>query len=88
MAGRWRAGIARHPKWACQYNVRVALARNAHTPAALVRTFLPKLTLRDLKDLLTLESLAPHLRKMIRQELARRTGVESESASSPVDEMN
>ncbi|MGH9714296.1 MAG: hypothetical protein ACRD5M_13445 [Candidatus Acidiferrales bacterium] len=70
--------IARHPKWAHQYNVRVALARNMHTPSAVVRTILPNLTLRDLKDIVTMESLAPHLRKIIRQELSRRTGAGSE----------
>jgi hypothetical protein len=68
------AAIARDPKWSCQYNVRVALARNVHTPAHVVRGILPNLTLRDLKDILTLETLAPHLRKYIKQELARRSG--------------
>jgi hypothetical protein len=68
--------VARHPKWSCQYNVRVALARNTHTPAVVVRTILPNLTLRDLKDVATMESLAPHLRRIFRQELARRTGAD------------
>jgi len=72
--------IAHHPKWSCQYNVRAALVRNAHTPVGVVRAFLPNLTLRDLKDIVTLESLAPHLRKAIKQELARRTGAEAEGA--------
>jgi hypothetical protein len=70
------AAIARDPKWSCQYNVRVALVRNVHTPAHVVRTILPNLTLRDLKDVLTLETLAPHLRKFIKQELVRRSGAE------------
>jgi hypothetical protein len=68
--------IARDSKWSCQYNVRVALARNVHTPAHVVRAILPNLTLRDLKDVLTLEALAPHLRKYIKQELARRSGAD------------
>ena len=70
--------IARDPKWSCQYNVRVALVRNVHTPAHVVRAILPNLTLRDLKDIFTLETLAPHLRKYIKQELARRTGAEEQ----------
>jgi hypothetical protein len=70
------AAIARDSKWSCQYNVRVALARNVHTPAHVVRAILPNLTLRDLKDVLTLETLAPHLRQFIKQELARRSGAE------------
>ena len=64
--------IAQHPKWSCQYNVRVALMRNAHTPVACVMAFLRDLTLRDLQDIFGIERLAPHLRKQIRHELARR----------------
>jgi len=68
------AAIAQHPKWSCQYNVRAALVRNPHTPAPCVLAFLPNLTLRDLKDISTLETLAPHLRRYIQQELKRRAG--------------
>lgn len=74
------AAIAQHPKWSCQYNVRAALVRNPHTPAARVRAFLPDLTLRDLKDIARLEGLAPHLKKHIGQELARRAEATGESA--------
>jgi hypothetical protein len=66
--------IAEHPKWSCQYNVRVALVRNAHTPPPAALAFLPNLTLRDLKDIAALEALGPHLKKYMRQELARRLG--------------
>lgn len=66
------AAIARHPKWSCQYSVRLALVRNSHTPVPAVLAFLPNLTLRDLQEIAGLEPLAPHLRKYIRQELARR----------------
>lgn len=70
------AAIAQHPKWSSQYNVRVALVRNPHAPAPCVLAFLPNLTLRDLKDVATLEGLAAHTRKYIERELARRSGVE------------
>src|SRR5271170_3362801 len=66
------AAIAHHPKWSCQYNVRVALVRNAHTPAASVLAFLPQLTLSDLKQISKLEGLAPHLKKHMRDEILRR----------------
>jgi hypothetical protein len=66
------AAIAQHPKWSSQYNVRMALVRNAHTPAPSVLAFLPNLTMRDLKEIATLEGLAPHLKKYIQQELTRR----------------
>jgi hypothetical protein len=80
VAERVVGAIAHHPKWSCQYNVRAALARNAHTPAGVVRAILPNLTLRDLKDIAMLESLAPHLRKYIKEELARRAGSEEEDS--------
>jgi hypothetical protein len=66
------AAIAQHPKWSCQYNVRMALVRNAHTPSARVLVFLPQLTLGDLKQISKLEGLAPHLKKHMRDEISRR----------------
>lgn len=72
------AAIAQHPKWSCQYNVRLGLARNAHTPPPVVLAILPDLTMRDLKDVMSLESLAPHLKKYIERELARRASSEDE----------
>ena len=68
------AAISQHPKWASQYNVRMALVRNAHTPVPVVLAILPNVTLRDLKEIMTLESLTPHVRRYIKQELARRSG--------------
>jgi hypothetical protein len=68
------AAIAQHPKWSCQYNIRVALVRHPHTPAAAVQAFLPQLTLGDLKQIARLEELAPHLKKHMREELLRRSG--------------
>jgi hypothetical protein len=64
--------IAQHPKWSCQYNVRLGLMRNTHTPAPVVSAMLPNLTEHDLKEIATLESLAPHLKKYIERELDRR----------------
>src|ERR1700744_5001053 len=64
--------IAQHPKWSCQYNVRLGLMRNAHTPAPIALAMLQNLTLRDLKEIAMLESLAPHLKKYIERELDRR----------------
>jgi len=64
--------IAKDGKWSHQYNVRVALIRNPHTPPTLVREFLPDLTLRDLKDIASLEDLPPQRKAHIAQEMARR----------------
>jgi hypothetical protein len=66
--------IAQHPKWSCQYNVRVALVRHPHTPAQSVQAFLPDLTLRDLKDVGAMEALPGPAKQMIRRELERRLG--------------
>ncbi|MGA8145473.1 MAG: hypothetical protein WB987_16415 [Candidatus Acidiferrales bacterium] len=72
VAERVVAAIAQHPKWSCQYNVRLGLVRNVHTPAPVVLAILPNLTLRDLKEIAKLEPLAPHLKKYMQRELARR----------------
>jgi hypothetical protein len=72
--------IAHHPKWSCQYNVRMALVRNAHTPAASVLAFLPQLTLGDLKQISGLDGLAPHLKKHMREEMLRRASNREPSA--------
>lgn len=74
------AAIAQHPRWAVQYNIRVALIRNLHTPVPVILAFLPNLTLRDLKDLVSLEGLSPHVRRYIQKELSRRPGAASQRA--------
>lgn len=66
------ATIAQHRKWSVQYNVRIALLRNPHTPPPCVLAFLPHLKLADLKDLATLQSLPPHARNYIHREIERR----------------
>lgn len=66
--------IAQHPKWSCQYNVRVALVRNPHTPAQSIAAFLPDLTLRDLKDVGAMDRLPAPAKQLIRRELERRSG--------------
>jgi len=66
--------IAQHPKWSVQYNVRVGLIRNAHTPVPAVLAFLPNLTMRDLKDVAALETIPGHVRRYIEKEVQRRAG--------------
>ena len=75
------AAVAQHPKWSAQYNVRAALVRNGQTPAPCLLAFLPNLALRDLKDIGSLRSLAPHTRKYIQQEVERRETKPSERES-------
>jgi hypothetical protein len=68
------AAIAQHPKWSVQYNVRVGLIRNVHTPVPSVLAFLPNLTMCDLKDVAALETIPGHVRRYIEKELQRRAG--------------
>ena len=71
--------IAQHSKWSCQYNVRLGLMRNAHTPVPVVLAMLPNLTVSDLKEVAKHEPLAPHLKKYIERELDRRATGETDS---------
>jgi hypothetical protein len=66
------ASIARHRKWSCLYNVRMALVRNPLTPLARVLAFLPDITLRDLDELSGARSLPASLKQYIRAEVALR----------------
>jgi hypothetical protein len=82
------AAIAHHPKWSSQYNVRIALVRHPHTPAAAVLSFLPQLTLSDLKTIARLEGLASHLKRCLRDELQRRASDrEAHATNSAVREI-
>jgi hypothetical protein len=66
------AAVAQHRKWSVQYNVRIALLRNAGTPLVRVLSFLPDLTMRDLEDLSALTTLPASLREYLRHEIAIR----------------
>ena len=72
------AAIAQDAKWSVQYNVRVALIRNQHTPAPVVLAFLPDLTMRDLNDVAGLETVPTHVRRYIQKELERRAAAGGE----------
>jgi hypothetical protein len=65
------AAIAQHAKWSCQYNVRMALLRNPHTPTPCVLSFLPQLKATDLREIAKLEDLPAQARKYVEQELGR-----------------
>ncbi|HEV2488537.1 MAG TPA: hypothetical protein VGT03_01920 [Candidatus Acidoferrales bacterium] len=76
--------IARHPRWSCQYNVRLALVRHPATPLAAVLRFLPDITLRDLRELISAASMHNAMRAYLRREIARRSAKRTaESSTSP-----
>jgi len=64
--------ISKSRKWSVMPNVREALVRNPTTPLARVLGYLPDLTLRELRDLCSVASLSPNLRKYLEHEVARR----------------
>jgi hypothetical protein len=64
--------VAHHRKWSVSYNVRIALVRNAASPLGVVLSFLPHLTLSDLRELAAPGLLAESLRKYLQAEVARR----------------
>jgi hypothetical protein len=65
--------VARHRKWSCSYNVRLALVRHPNTTLSTVLAYLPELTVTDLRDLAEPGVLAESLRKYLLVEIHRRT---------------
>ena len=67
--------ISRHRKWSCIYNVRLALVRHPEVTLSTVLTYLPELTVSDLRDLAAPGVVPENLRKYLEAELHRRVGV-------------
>lgn len=64
--------IAHHRKWSCDYNVRLALLRNPATTLAVSLSFLPELTVSDLRELAAPDIVPDPLRKYLEAETQRR----------------
>jgi hypothetical protein len=64
--------IAQHPKWSCDYNVRLALVRNPATTLATSLSFLPELTVSDLHEMAAPGIVPEPLRKYLDAETQRR----------------
>ena len=67
--------ISRHRKWSCTYNVRLALVRHPEVTLSTVLTYLPELTVSDLRDLAAPGIVPENLRKYLEAELHHRLGV-------------
>jgi hypothetical protein len=67
--------ISRHRKWSCIYNVRLALVRHPEATLSTVLTYLPQLTVSDLRDLAAPGIVPENLRKYLEAELHHRLGV-------------
>jgi hypothetical protein len=76
--------IANHRKWSHYYNVRLALVRNSSTPLSIVLSYLPQLTVVDLRELAAPGIVPENLRKYLQAEVQRRmTASKREAEGDP-----
>jgi hypothetical protein len=64
--------VANHRKWSQHYNVRLALVRSSSTPLSIVLSYLPQLTVVDLRELAAPGVVPENLRKYLQAEVHRR----------------
>jgi hypothetical protein len=64
--------IVQHRKWSISYNVRLALVRHPSTPLASILSYLPELTVSDLRELAAPGIVPENLRKYLQAEVQRR----------------
>jgi len=64
--------IAHDPKWSRVYNVRIALIRQPSITLSTVLSFLPELTVSDLRELVAPGILPENLRHYLQAEIQRR----------------
>jgi hypothetical protein len=64
--------IIRHRKWSLSYNIRIALLRQPSAPLATILSYLPQLTVSDLRELAAPGIVPESLRKYIQAEVQRR----------------
>ena len=80
--------IIQHRKWSISYNVRLALIRHPAAPLATILSYLPQLTVSDLRELASPGIVPESLRKYLQAEVQRRmrTGEKAASGGSPPDD--
>lgn len=64
--------IIRHRRWSLSYNIRIALLRQPSAPLATILSYLPHLTVTDLRELAAPGIVPENLRKYIQAEVQRR----------------
>jgi hypothetical protein len=64
--------IAQHRKWSCTYNVRLALVRHPGSTLSSVLSYLPELTVSDLRELAAPGIVSESLRAYLQAEIQRR----------------
>src|SRR5438552_1289998 len=77
--------IIQHRKWSISYNIRLALIRHPAAPLATVLSYLPHLTVSDLRELASPGIVPESLRKYLQAEVQRRmrAGEKATSGSAP-----
>lgn len=65
--------VARHPKWKTRPNLRLAILKNRRTPPVWFLIHLPQLHIRDIRSLLVSRNLNPAQKKLVQDELKKRT---------------
>lgn len=64
--------ISRHQKWSHSYNVRLALVRQPSTTLSTVLSYLPELTVSDLRELTAPGIVPENFRRYLQAEIQRR----------------
>ena len=64
--------IVGHRKWSIAYNVRLALVRQPSAPLATILSYLPELTVSDLRELAAPGIVPENLRRYLQAEVQRR----------------
>ena len=72
--------IVRHHKWSITYNVRLALVRHPFAPLATILSYLPELTVSDLRELAAPGIVPESLRKYLQAEVQRRMRASEKAA--------
>src|SRR5258708_9528912 len=73
--------IVGHRKWSITYNVRLALVRQRSAPLATILSYLPELTVSDLRELAAPGIVPEDLRKYLQAEVQRRMRAGEKAAS-------
>src|SRR5205085_11060173 len=75
--------IIHHRKWSISYSLRIALFRQPSAPLAAILSYLPQLTVSDLRELAALGIVPETLRRYIQAEVQRRLGAGASPKGPP-----
>jgi hypothetical protein len=73
--------VIHHRKWSISYNIRIALLRQPSAPLATILSYLPQLTVSDLRELAAPGIVPETLRRYIQAEVKRRLSSDASQGS-------